>query len=243
MLDHMHPRAFIFDMDGVICHTMPYHLQAWEVYVERTPELRGQVNLQQLRQMGGKRNAELLPELLGRPITPAELQRWSEGKEAVFRELLAPHLELLLGVLPFLKTAKTLGYRLGLGTSACAANVDLILSCEGVGTFFDTVVMEADVQRGKPDPECYLLVAQRLEVPPQQCVVFEDAVAGVLAAVRAGMTCWGVLTTQPESALREAGATVCIPDFTDPRVETLLCDPAIAPYPSNPHPSIQSLHY
>lgn len=197
---------------------MPYHMQAWEVYVERTPELRGQVDLRQLRQMGGKRNAELLPELLGRSPSPAELQRWSEGKEAVFRELLTPHLELLRGLLPFLKAAKARGYRLGLGTSACAANVELVLSCEGVGRFFDAVVMEQDVQRGKPDPECYLLVAERLGVPPQQCVVFEDAVAGVIAAVRAGMTCWGVLTTQEEEVLRAAGAAVCIKDFTDPQV-------------------------
>lgn len=215
-------RALIFDMDGVICHTMPYHLEAWRVYVERTPELWQQINLEHLRQMGGKRNAELLPELLGRSVTAAEVERWSAGKEAVFRELLAPHLELLPGLLPFLKSAKEKGYRLGLGTSACAANVKLVLSCEGVGDFFDTVVMEQDVQRGKPDPECYLLVAERLQVLPQHCLVFEDAVAGVLAAVRAGMLCWGVLTTQSEMALQDAGAEVCIEDFTDPRLRRLL---------------------
>ncbi|MFN4279040.1 HAD family hydrolase [Thermosynechococcus sp.] len=215
-------RALIFDMDGVICHTMPYHLEAWRIYVERTPELRQHINLEQLRQMGGKRNAELLPELLGRPVSEAEVQRWGAGKEAVFRELLAPNLELLPGLLPFLKSAKEKGYRLGLGTSACAANVELVLSCEGVGDFFDTVVMEQDVQRGKPDPECYLLVAERLQVLPQHCLVFEDAVAGVLAAVRAGMHCWGVLTTQSETALQAAGAEVCIEDFTDPRLQRLL---------------------
>ncbi len=215
-------RALIFDMDGVICHTMPYHLEAWRVYVDRTPELRQQINLEQLRQMGGKRNAELLPELLGRPVSEAEVQRWGAGKEAVFRELLAPNLELLPGLLPFLKSAKEKGYRLGLGTSACAANVELVLSCAGVGDFFDTVVMEQDVQRGKPDPECYLLVAERLQVLPQHCLVFEDAVAGVIAAVRAGMRCWGVLTTQAEAALQGAGAEVCIEDFTDPRLQWLL---------------------
>ncbi|WP_099799382.1 HAD family hydrolase [Parathermosynechococcus lividus] len=225
------PRALIFDMDGVICHTMPYHMKAWEVYVERTPELRGHVDLGQLRQMGGKRNAELLPELLGRSPSTEEVQRWGAGKEAVFRELLAPHLQLLPGLLSFLNAAKARGYRLGVGTSACAANVELVLSCEGVGAFFDTVVMEQDVRRGKPDPECYLLVAQRLGVPPQQCVVFEDAVSGVMAAVRAGMTCWGVLTTEAESALRQAGAEVCIQDFTEAALEELLNSaptPAIA---------------
>lgn len=215
-------RALIFDMDGVICHTMPYHLEAWRIYVERTPELRQHINLEHLRQMGGKRNAELLPELLGRSVTEAEVERWGAGKEAVFRELLAPNLELLPGLLPFLKSAKEKGYRLGLGTSACAANVELVLSCERVGDFFDTVVMEQDVQRGKPDPECYLLVAERLQVLSQHCLVFEDAVAGVIAAVRAGMRCWGVLTTQAETALQGAGAEVCIEDFTDPRLQWLL---------------------
>lgn len=80
-------------------------------------------------------------------------------------------------------------------------------------------MIETDVKRGKPDPQCYLLVAERLGIVPQSCLVFEAA--GVRSARNAGMRCWGVLTTQAEAELLTAGAELCIRDFTDPRLAIL----------------------
>lgn len=215
------PQALIFDMDGVLCDTMAYHLRAWEVYIAQTPAL-AQVDQRKLRTMGGKRNCELLPELLGRPVSPAEVDQLGRSKDAIFRELIAPDLTGLPGVLGFLQQAKLSGLKLGLGTSASQENVDLIMAWENMGDFFPVRVTEVDVQRGKPDPQCYLLVAERLGVAPKDCLVFEDAVAGVEAAWRAGMACWGVLTLHSAAELIEKGASVCIQDFTDPKLEGLL---------------------
>ncbi|NCJ06860.1 HAD-IA family hydrolase [Synechococcales cyanobacterium C] len=213
--------ACIFDMDGVLCDTMPFHLQAWEQYVEQTPEL-AEIDRGRLTQMGGKRNSELLPELLGRAVSASELHQWARGKEAVYRELIRPHIQLLPGLIPFLEQVHSAGIKIGLGTSACQENADLLMGHQSLGRFFAAQVVETDVQQGKPDPQCYLLVAERLGVTPQNCIVFEDAIAGVQSACNANMICWGVLTTQPSEALIEAGAVHCIEDFNDPSLQQLL---------------------
>jgi beta-phosphoglucomutase family hydrolase len=214
-------QALIFDMDGVLCDTMPFHLKAWAQYIAEMPEL-DDAKVELLPQMGGKRNSELLRELLNKPLAEADIQRWGTAKEAVYRDLIRNQIAWLPGLEAFLQKARSAGLRLGLGTSACQDNVDLLLSHQGLAAFFEAKVIESDVEHGKPDPQCYLLVAQRLGILPDRCLVFEDATVGVEAARNAGMRCWGVLTTQPESALLGAGAELCIQDFTDPRLENLL---------------------
>ena len=213
--------ALIFDMDGVVCDTMPFHLRAWAQYIAQNPEL-STINRDRLAHMGGKRNRELLLELLNRPLADADIQRWGAEKEAVYRSLIQDQIAWLPGLIAFLQQARAQGLELGLGTSACKENVELMMSHQDLGAFFSAKVMELDVKRGKPDPQCYLLVAERLGIAPEQCLVFEDAIAGVQAARHAGMRCWGVLTTCTAIELRDAGAECCIRDFTDPRLLDLL---------------------
>jgi beta-phosphoglucomutase len=213
-------QAFIFDMDGVLCDTMPYHLEAWAQYVQTVPELVS-ITRAQLAQMGGKRNSELLSELLPTAQSDVDVQRWGAEKEALYRTLIQNDIQWLPGLVPFLEQAGASGLKVGLGTSACRENVELLLNHENLGRFFQSQVMEADVIRGKPDPQCYLLVAERLGVEPARCLVFEDAIAGVQAACRAGMTCWGVLTLHSEAELRAVGASHCIQDFTAPELQSL----------------------
>lgn len=213
-------QALIFDMDGVLCDTMPYHLDAWLQYSATIPEL-AVASRDRLEQMGGKRNEDLLPELLGRPVATADIQRWGAEKEAVYRSLIQDEIQWMPGLIPFLQQAQATGLKLGLGTSACRENVDLLMNQDQLGDFFTAQVIETDVERGKPDPQCYLLVAERLGVSPDHCLVFEDAIAGTQAARNAGMRCWGVLTTHSELELKQAGAEYCIQDFTDPALQAL----------------------
>lgn len=213
-------QALIFDMDGVLCDTMPYHLKAWARYIAETPELPDRL-MERLDQMGGKRNTELLRELLGNQLSEEDIRHWGSGKEAVYRDLIRDQIVWLPGLVEFLERSRRAGFKMGLGTSACRDNVDLLLAHQDLLNFFETTVIETDVKRGKPDPQCYLLVAERLGVAPQSCLVFEDATAGVRSARNAGMRCWGVLTTQAEAELLTAGAELCIRDFTDPRLAIL----------------------
>ena len=96
------------------------------------------------------------------------------------------------GFMPLLKAIKDNALRIAVGTSAPQENVELILDELGIRKQLDAVVTAEDVERGKPDPEVFLLAAQRCNVAPTRCVVFEDAVAGIEAARAAGMRCVGV---------------------------------------------------
>ena len=219
--DAMSLQALIFDMDGVICHTMPFHVEAWLQYSQTVPALKN-IDRDRLDKMGGKRNTELIEELLDEPVDEADMFCWGMEKEALYRELIEGKIEFIPGLQALIDKAESQGFLLGLGTSACEENVDLILGHEDIGLHFPVRITEMDVIEGKPDPECYLLVAEQLGVSPSQCLVFEDAIAGVMSARNAGMRCWGVTTTESEAELLKAGAETCIKNFLDPRLDELL---------------------
>lgn len=214
-------QALIFDMDGVICHTMPFHIEAWLQYAQTVKAL-NHIDRDRLEGMGGKRNSELIEALVDGPVDEADMFCWGMEKESLYRDLIAGKIEFLSGLVNLLTRAEEQGIRLGLGTSACEENVDLLLEHDDLGLFFPVRVTEMDVMEGKPDPECYLLVAEQLGVSPSDCLVFEDAIAGVQSARNAGMRCWGVTTTESDKTLIKAGAELCIQDFTDPRIDELM---------------------
>ena len=97
---------------------------------------------------------------------------------------------------------------MGIASSAPPANIDALIDELEIRPYFDVLVSGVDMP-GKPDPALFLEVARRIDVPPTRCVVVEDAIAGVEAAKRAGMSCIAVTTTNPEEVLRAADVVVC----------------------------------
>src|SRR5438552_4051596 len=114
-------------------------------------------------------------------------------------------------------------FKQAIGSSAPRGNIDLILDLTGTQPFFDTVVSEADTQRGKPDPQVFLVGAEKLQVPPTRCLVLEDAVAGVQAARAAGMKCIAVTFVgyHPQKLLQEAGADLIVKNLEQVNVATV----------------------
>jgi beta-phosphoglucomutase len=114
-------------------------------------------------------------------------------------------------VVALLEDLRRSGFVQAVGSSAPRANLDLILPLLRIVHFFDAVVSAEDTQRGKPDPQVFQVAAERLHMPPNLCVVFEDAVAGVQAARAGGMKCVAVLSGHhSEEALRGAGADLVV---------------------------------
>jgi beta-phosphoglucomutase family hydrolase len=205
-------RAAIFDLDGTLVDNMRFHGQAWgamsrslglDVPVERFE-----------REFAGRRNEEIFPALLGRPVPPEELSRLAEQKESHYRALYAPHLQPLRGAREFLGRLRTAGLRLAVASAAPRANRAFVLDGLELRPFFSQVVGAEDVTRGKPAPDLFLAAARALEVEPAACVVFEDAVHGIHAARAAGMVAVGVTTLTPAEVLREAGAHWVAGDFS-----------------------------
>lgn len=141
----------------------------------------------------GQRNDRILSHWLG-PGTPADrIRRIGDAKEAMYRELAKRGgLVVLPGAREWLARLQRGGWLQAIPSSAPRANVEVMLAVVGLTSSVDAVVSAEDVVRGKPDPDVFLTAAARLAVPPAQCVVVEDAAAGIEAARRAGMHAIGV---------------------------------------------------
>ena len=197
-------RAVLWDLDGVLVDTTAFHFQAWREFMG---ELGRPLSEQDFRRTFGLRNDAILKELLG-DIAPAEVERLSRRKEELFRERAKGRITPVPGAVELARRLERRGTRMGLVSSTPRENIELIVGELGLEGFFQAIVAAEDTERGKPDPEGFLLGAERLGVSPQDCVVIEDAPGGVEAARRAGMRCVGLATTRPREALAEADLVV-----------------------------------
>ena len=197
-------RAVLWDLDGVLVDSAPFHFQAWR---ELFTSLGREFSEADFRHTFGLRNDSILGDLLG-DLPPAEVERLAARKEELFRRAVRGNIAALPGALALLRLLRERGLRLALVSSTPHANIELVLRSLGVETAFDVIVGEEDVTWGKPDPEGFLLAAERLGVPPGECVVIEDAPAGVEAAKRGGMRCVGVCGDRPREALAKADLVV-----------------------------------
>lgn len=203
--------AAIFDMDGTLVDNMRFHSEAW---VSLSRRLGIDATAERFeREFAGKKNEEILPILLGRPVPPEELAQLAEEKETHYRKLYGPHLGLMQGAEAFISRLRSAGHRLAVATAAPTGNRTLVLDGLGIRSLFARVVGAEEVVRGKPAPDIFLAAARHLEVDPAACVVFEDAVNGIIAARSAGMFAVGITSTTPPEVLREAGAHWVAPDF------------------------------
>ncbi|UBV43956.1 HAD family phosphatase [Deinococcus taeanensis] len=200
-------------MDGVLTANNLHHRRAWqEVALEELGLALTEEDLD--TKVDGGRNPEILERLTGVYPDDALAARFHEAKEGRYRTLAAGALREVRGLSAYLDALDERGIPFALVTSADAVNVAFGMEQLGFGARFRTRVLGEDVTRGKPHPEPFLLGAQRLGLNAAECLAHEDAVNGVRSAAGAGCRVVALTTTAPESALRAAGATLAVPDFT-----------------------------
>jgi beta-phosphoglucomutase len=195
----MNSKAVIFDMDGVICHTNPYHSKAFRVFFEKRNLF--PTDAEFAEHMFGKSNSYILKHFLGREIVGEEFLSMENEKESLFREIYTDEVKTLAGWLPFLENLKSEGFKTGVATSAPRANLDLIMGKVGFEKHMESILASEDVTAHKPDPQVYLKSAGKLEVETSNCIVFEDSYSGVSAAINAGMKVVGVLSSHSKKEL------------------------------------------
>ncbi|GAB4490489.1 MAG: beta-phosphoglucomutase family hydrolase [Anaerolineales bacterium] len=213
--------ALIFDMDGTLVHNMPIHNQAWS---DTLAEAGVQIDLDEFnRATTGKKNVEILRMVLGDHLTDAELAYWSERKEILYRERFACCREPLPGLLHLLEQAHALRLPMAVATAAPPENVSFILDELDLRRHFQAVVGAHDVKNGKPDPEIFQKAAESLGASPESCLVFEDALAGIEAARRAGMDAILLCTTlEAREVAGQPHVLRAVPDFTHLDLPALL---------------------
>jgi beta-phosphoglucomutase len=203
------PYGVIWDVDGTLVDTAELHFQAWS---QMAREMNKPFTRADFAATFGRRNPDIIRELFGTHYTEQETAGLGERKENLYRAAAGQGVALLPGVQTLLEGLAAAGFHQAVGSSAPRANLDLIVRLTRTGLYFTALVSQEDTQRGKPDPQVFLVAAERLGVPPQRCVVMEDAPAGVQAAKAGGMKC--IATTfvghHSEAKLKEAGADLVV---------------------------------
>ncbi|MGH4139990.1 beta-phosphoglucomutase [Clostridium sp.] len=185
-------KAFIFDLDGVLVDTAKYHYLAWRRLAE---ELNIDFSLQDNERLKGVSRMQSLQIILEignitlNDDTKIELAQKKNNWYVEYISKLTPD-DILPGVIGFLKSVKDNGIKVALGSAS--KNSMLILDKLNLTDYFDAIIDGTKVSKAKPNPEVFLKGAQALKVLPSQCIVFEDAEAGVEAAINAGMYCVGI---------------------------------------------------
>ena len=198
--------AAIFDWDGVIINSIRQHEAAWQRLAkeEKLP-----MPADAFRRGFGMKNDRIIPEVLGWTMDDAEIRRLSQRKEALYRTILQEAgIESLPGVNAFLGALNMAAVPRAIASSTEYENIRVALDLIGLRDYFDVIISAEDVSRGKPDPEVFLLAAEKLAVPATHCVVFEDAVVGIEAGHAAGMKVVAVTSTNPRAALQAADRVV-----------------------------------
>jgi len=212
-------RGLLFDIDGVLVHSMPLHTLAWERYLAGLG-----IHVEDLeRRMHGKRNSELVADLISSTLSEDVVFAHGAEKERVFREMmLAEGIEKyrVPGVTEFLERHKD--WPMAIGSNAEPANIHFTLDHFGLRPYFKVMVDGHQVDRPKPFPDIYLKAAELLGLEPKQCIVFEDSPTGAAAGLAAGMKVVGVETTPTHF---QEGVSLTIKDFTDPALEEWLARP------------------
>jgi beta-phosphoglucomutase family hydrolase len=213
-------KAVIWDMDGVIVDTAQYHLKGWQMVFQK----RGaNYTEEDYRRNTGMRNDSIIRSILGEKIAQNEIMAITREKDEVFRQLVSQNIRPFPGVLKLITSLKEHKFKIAIASSAPIENIQLITQSLKIHNCFDAIVSGWETTKGKPNPQIFLLAAEKLGVEAESCIVIEDAIVGITASKRAGMCCLAVTNTNPREDLREADLVIdTLEEITVDDLERLL---------------------
>ncbi|MBN1259192.1 MAG: HAD family phosphatase [Anaerolineae bacterium] len=216
------PTGVLWDMDGVLVDTGPFHYTAWRCTLENYGI---SLDRELFRHAFGMNNLATLTHFLGRRPSPEVLAEISDAKEQLFRQSIQGQVTPLPGVIRWLQQLQSHAVRQAVASSAPWPNIDALLDTLALRSYFNAVVSGADMP-GKPNPSVFLEAARQLHVMPEHCIVIEDSIAGIEAARRAGMKTIAVTTTHAADRLGQADVIVeSLNDLPAEVFECLLASP------------------
>ena len=182
--------AVLWDMDGTLIDSEEFHWISWRDALANEGMA---ITREKFLSSFGQRNDSIIPQWLGAASTPQRIRRIANAKEELYRDLVRKKgISPLPGVANWLRRLHEQGWLQAIASAAPRPNIDVVLEALGAAYRFQAIVSAEDVHKGKPDPEVYLTAASRVGVPPDRCIVVEDAAAGIEGARSAGMRSIGV---------------------------------------------------
>ncbi|MCK4273474.1 MAG: HAD family phosphatase [Dehalococcoidales bacterium] len=204
--------AVLWDLDGVIADTADYHYQAWQdVFGQRGVNFTREDFMRHF----GRRHDTIIRFALGDNVSREEFDIITREKQEKYRQIVADNIKPLPGAIDLIKSLNKKNIKTAIASSAPLENIEIIIRGLGIEDCFQAIAWGTEVPEGKPSPQIFLLAAKKLGVKPGNCVVIEDAIAGVSAAKEAGMKCIAVTNSHPGSSLRKANLIVSTLEAVD----------------------------
>lgn len=190
-------KAVIYDVDGTMVDSEPLHIAAWDKALQSYNHQLNDLSENLRATMAGKKPAVIAQEMVDDLKLPIDSETLLTKKTEIFMELIKTDLQGMPGIVDSVHRLKEAGYKLGIGTSLSREYLTIVLHNLNVQQFFDVIVTGDEIKNGKPHPETYLMVAEKLGVNPAECVVIEDANTGIKSAKAAGCVC--IAITNPNA--------------------------------------------
>jgi beta-phosphoglucomutase len=202
--------GIIFDMDGTIVDSLPYHHEAWRIFFE---ENKVEDFSEKLKKYKGGGTLDLMKAVYGDIYSLEELKKMSDDKEIIFRDIYRGNIVPIDGYLEFLNEIKSKNILVGIASNAIKLNVDLTLKELCIYDLFDSIICGDEVNYGKPNPEMFNKTISYFKVNKANCLVFEDSIEGITAANNAGIKVIGVTSSNSSDVLRKAGCVETINNY------------------------------
>ncbi len=214
-------KAIIFDVDGTLVDSLPYHHESWRIFFKNN-------NLEEndfseiLKEYKGGGTLELMTSVFGDMYTKDELKTMTDDKEIIFRDIYKSKIYPIDGLKKFLDNLKENNILLSIGSNAIRKNVLMTIEELSITNYFSYIICGDEVSKGKPDPEMYIKTLSNLNIRKDECVIFEDSIEGVTAAKNADIKVIGVTSSQSSEILKSAGAFKTIENYTKINIDNLL---------------------
>lgn len=205
-------KGIIFDMDGTIVDSLPYHYEAWKIFFN---ENKVENFSEKLNEYKGGGTLDLMRTVYGNQYSKKELKKMSEDKEKIFRKIYKGEIKQILGFKNFLDELKSKDIMVGLASNAIRKNVSMIINELEIYDYFDSIICGDEVINGKPNPEMFNETIDRFNINKDECLIFEDSLEGVLAAKNSGVKVIGITSSSSNKVLKDAGCVMSISDYLD----------------------------